>query len=180
MRYAVQHPGHVCRTQMLSHAYPQLFAGVEVEIVNRRSRHRQTTYQRQNPCPKSGLETGHEAAAAAAGLIYGGVAVEAQRQPLLTVEAVDPCAIIMPSLTLEHPVYPVISVVNSRFGALPDTQAQCAAIGSNGTIPLARSAKQTCLALAPYRRCQSLIHSHRGASISPFLPIPPAASPCRG
>ncbi|AVZ83926.1 hypothetical protein DBV23_18120 [Edwardsiella ictaluri] len=90
------------------------------------------------------MEVGSEAAAAAAGLIYGGVAVEAPRQPLLTVEAVDPCAIIMPSLTLEHPVYPVISVVNSRFGALPDTQAQCAAIGSNGAIPERTTADPQC------------------------------------
>jgi hypothetical protein len=56
---------------------------------------------------------------------------EAQRQTLFTVETVYPFAIIAPALTPEHHVYPAISVVNSRFGDLTDTQAQCAVIGSN-------------------------------------------------
>ncbi len=56
---------------------------------------------------------------------------EAQRQTLFTVEAVYPFVIIAPALRPEHHVYPAISVVNSRFGDLTDSQAQCAVIGSN-------------------------------------------------
>jgi hypothetical protein len=71
---------------------------------------------------------------------------KAQRQTLFTVEAVDAFVIVAPALTPEHHVYPAVSVVNSRFGDLTDTQAQRAVIGSNGTIPERAAAEPECKA----------------------------------
>lgn len=45
---------------------------------------------------------------------------EAQRQTLLTVEAVDSFVIIAPAFPPEHHVYPAVPVMNPGFGYLTD------------------------------------------------------------
>ena len=80
-------------------------------------------------------------------------------------------------------MYPAVSLMNARFDDFTYTQAQCAVIGSNRTIPERTAAdpyaKQICLSLAPYRACKSLTQSRSSANVSSFLPSHPEASLCR-